>query len=167
MLAPPEVVEREMFGGLAFLIRGKMTIVASSKGGLMTRADPATTASFVETTAAEFAEIPRSANARPAPHRRICRGIRNRTSPVGRTSSRRRLDLATEELTSRRSSRFTSTLEVQQCSKYGCDLGAGRGIDGAESMTEPIPVDRSDQFALDVADVVKSSGSRRFDFDMK
>ena len=57
MLAPPEVVEREMFGGLAFLIRGKMTIVASSKGGLMTRADPATTASFVETTAAEFAEM--------------------------------------------------------------------------------------------------------------
>ena len=53
----PEVVERRMFGGLAFLIGGNMTVVVSSKGGLMIRADPATAASLVETTEAEFVEI--------------------------------------------------------------------------------------------------------------
>ena len=53
----PDVVERTMFGGLAFLIRGNMTVVASSKGGLMIRADPTTTAHLVETTPAEFAEM--------------------------------------------------------------------------------------------------------------
>ncbi len=46
-----------MFGGLAFLIRGHMTVVASSKGGLMVRADPATTTDLVETTQAEFADM--------------------------------------------------------------------------------------------------------------
>lgn len=50
-----EVTERTMFGGLAFLIRGHMTVVASSKGGLMIRADPTTTTDLVETTPAEFA----------------------------------------------------------------------------------------------------------------
>jgi len=53
----PDVVERKMFGGLAFLIRGNMTVVASSKGGLMIRADPTTTAHLVQTTSAEFAEM--------------------------------------------------------------------------------------------------------------
>ena len=53
----PDVIEQAMFGGLAFLIRGNMTVVASSKGGLMIRADPTTTAHLVETTSAEFAEM--------------------------------------------------------------------------------------------------------------
>lgn len=52
-----EVTERTMFGGLAFLIGGHMTVVASSKGGIMIRADPTTTADLVETTPAEFAEM--------------------------------------------------------------------------------------------------------------
>ena len=36
-----------MFGGLAFLIDGKMAVSASSKGGLLLRVDPAQTESLV------------------------------------------------------------------------------------------------------------------------
>ena len=53
----PEVTERKMFGGLAFLVEGHMAVVASGKGGLMLRADPATTASLVDTTPASYAEM--------------------------------------------------------------------------------------------------------------
>src|SRR4051794_16312913 len=34
------VVEKKMFGGLAFLIGGHMAVAASGKGGLMLRCDP-------------------------------------------------------------------------------------------------------------------------------
>jgi TfoX/Sxy family transcriptional regulator of competence genes len=34
------VTEKRMFGGLAFLIDGKMSVSASSKGGLLVRVDP-------------------------------------------------------------------------------------------------------------------------------
>ena len=34
------VTERRMFGGIAFLLGGKMAVAASSKGGLMARVDP-------------------------------------------------------------------------------------------------------------------------------
>jgi TfoX/Sxy family transcriptional regulator of competence genes len=37
------ITEKRMFGGLAFLIDGKMAVSASSKGGLMVRVDPAAT----------------------------------------------------------------------------------------------------------------------------
>jgi len=57
LAAEPEVTERNMFGGLAFLIRGYMTVVASSKGGLMIRADPTETTELVESTPAELAEM--------------------------------------------------------------------------------------------------------------
>ena len=36
----PDVTERRMFGGLAFLIGGNMSVAASGKGGLMLRCDP-------------------------------------------------------------------------------------------------------------------------------
>lgn len=36
----PSVTERRMFGGLAFLVGGKMAVAASGKGGLMVRVDP-------------------------------------------------------------------------------------------------------------------------------
>ena len=36
----PEVTEKRMFGGLAFLVGGHMSIAASSRGGLMVRVDP-------------------------------------------------------------------------------------------------------------------------------
>jgi TfoX/Sxy family transcriptional regulator of competence genes len=37
------VTERQMFGGLAFLIGGHMSVSASGRGGLMVRIDPAQT----------------------------------------------------------------------------------------------------------------------------
>ena len=53
----PHVAERKMLGGLAFLVGGDMTVVGSSQGGLMLRADPTTTNALVETTPAVHAEM--------------------------------------------------------------------------------------------------------------
>ncbi|MFX0575494.1 TfoX/Sxy family protein [Nocardia nepalensis] len=36
----PDVAEKKMFGGLAFLIGGNMAVAASGKGGLLVRVDP-------------------------------------------------------------------------------------------------------------------------------
>ena len=36
------LTEKKMFGGLAFLIGGNMAVAASGQGGLLVRADPAT-----------------------------------------------------------------------------------------------------------------------------
>lgn len=57
LAAEAEVAERRMFGGVAFFVRGHMTVVASSNGGLMLRADPTKTANLVESTPADFAEM--------------------------------------------------------------------------------------------------------------
>src|SRR5919202_4550472 len=38
--ADPDVTEKRMFGGLAFLIRGNMSVAASGQGGLLVRVDP-------------------------------------------------------------------------------------------------------------------------------
>ncbi len=43
----PDVVEKKMFGGLAFLIGGNMSVAASGQGGLMLRCDPADTESLL------------------------------------------------------------------------------------------------------------------------
>jgi TfoX/Sxy family transcriptional regulator of competence genes len=43
-----DVVEKKMFGGLAFLIGGHMSVSASGQGGLLLRCDPADTAELVE-----------------------------------------------------------------------------------------------------------------------
>jgi hypothetical protein len=51
----PELTEKKMFGGLAFLIRGHMTIAASGQGGVLVRVDPAQTSDLVATTAASVA----------------------------------------------------------------------------------------------------------------
>lgn len=37
----PGLSEKQMFGGLAFLVNGNLTISASSRGGLLVRIDPA------------------------------------------------------------------------------------------------------------------------------
>lgn len=37
------VTEKTMFGGLAFLLNGNMTVAASGQGGLLVRMDPAAT----------------------------------------------------------------------------------------------------------------------------
>jgi TfoX/Sxy family transcriptional regulator of competence genes len=39
----PGVVEKRMFGGLAFMVAGHMAVSASSQGGLLLRVDPAQT----------------------------------------------------------------------------------------------------------------------------
>ncbi len=36
----PSVTEQRMFGGLAFLVGGNMSVAASGQGGLMVRVDP-------------------------------------------------------------------------------------------------------------------------------
>jgi hypothetical protein len=43
----PDLTEKRMFGGLAFLIAGNMAVSASSQGGLLLRVDPAMTESLV------------------------------------------------------------------------------------------------------------------------
>jgi TfoX/Sxy family transcriptional regulator of competence genes len=41
--AEPDVTEKRMFGGLAFLVGGNMSVAASGQGGLLVRVDPADT----------------------------------------------------------------------------------------------------------------------------
>jgi TfoX/Sxy family transcriptional regulator of competence genes len=41
------VVEKRMFGGIAFLVNGNMSVSASGNGGLMLRCEPADTESLV------------------------------------------------------------------------------------------------------------------------
>lgn len=36
----PSVIEKRMFGGLAFLVNGHLAVAASGQGGLMLRVDP-------------------------------------------------------------------------------------------------------------------------------
>jgi hypothetical protein len=43
----PDLTEKRMFGGLAFLIAGNMAVSASSQGGLLLRVDPAMTESLI------------------------------------------------------------------------------------------------------------------------
>src|SRR5687767_8992549 len=43
----PGVTEQRMFGGLAFLVAGNMSVAASGQGGLMVRVDPEDTAALL------------------------------------------------------------------------------------------------------------------------
>jgi TfoX/Sxy family transcriptional regulator of competence genes len=45
--AEPDVTEQRMFGGLAFLIGGNMSVAASGQGGLMVRVAPEDTDSLM------------------------------------------------------------------------------------------------------------------------
>jgi TfoX/Sxy family transcriptional regulator of competence genes len=45
--ADPDVTEKRMFGGLAFLVGGNMAVAASGQGGLMVRVDPEQTDDLV------------------------------------------------------------------------------------------------------------------------
>jgi len=47
LVREPNVTEKRMFGGLAFLIGGNMAVGASSEGGLLLRCEPAQTADLV------------------------------------------------------------------------------------------------------------------------
>jgi hypothetical protein len=53
----PDLTERNMFGGLAFLIGGNMTIVASGQGGAMIRVDPQQSDVLIATTNASLVEM--------------------------------------------------------------------------------------------------------------
>jgi len=44
------VVEKKMFGGLAFLVGGNMAVAASGRGGILVRADPAESDKLVAST---------------------------------------------------------------------------------------------------------------------
>lgn len=44
----PDVTEKRMFGGLAFLVGGHMAVSASGKGGLLLRCDPAETEALLD-----------------------------------------------------------------------------------------------------------------------
>ncbi len=43
----PDVTEKKMFGGLAFLVGGNMSVAASGQGGLLVRVDPEDTDALV------------------------------------------------------------------------------------------------------------------------
>ena len=49
----PDVTEKAMFGGLAFLVAGNMAVGPSGKGGLLLRVDPAQTDTLLEAPHAE------------------------------------------------------------------------------------------------------------------
>ncbi len=53
--AEPDVTEKKMFGGLAFLVDEHMAISASGQGGVLVHVDPADTDRLVSTTHAEVA----------------------------------------------------------------------------------------------------------------
>ena len=53
----PDVTEKKMFGGLAFLVRGNMAIAASGEGGVLVRVDPVRSNELVDTTDAYVAEM--------------------------------------------------------------------------------------------------------------
>ena len=53
----PDLTEKKMFGGLAFLIGGNMAVAASGQGGLLVRVDPAESDSLLSTTGARPMEM--------------------------------------------------------------------------------------------------------------
>jgi TfoX N-terminal domain len=53
----PDLTEKKMFGGLAFLIGGNMAIAASSQGGAMIRVDPEQSDALMATTTATLVEM--------------------------------------------------------------------------------------------------------------
>jgi TfoX/Sxy family transcriptional regulator of competence genes len=53
----PDLAEKKMFGGLAFLIRGNMSVAASGQGGVLVRVDPAQSEALLATTNARLMEM--------------------------------------------------------------------------------------------------------------
>jgi TfoX/Sxy family transcriptional regulator of competence genes len=58
-----EVTEKKMFGGLAFMVDGNLTVAASRRGGLLVRTDPAD----ADETAALPGVEPMETGGRPMP----------------------------------------------------------------------------------------------------
>ncbi len=57
LAAEPNVTEKTMFGGLAFLVGGNMAVAASGQGGALVRVDPAEGEQLVATTPARPMEM--------------------------------------------------------------------------------------------------------------
>jgi hypothetical protein len=55
--AESSLIEKKMFGGLAFLIGGNMAVAASGQGGVLVRVDPAQSDGLVATTNARHMEM--------------------------------------------------------------------------------------------------------------
>jgi TfoX/Sxy family transcriptional regulator of competence genes len=53
----PDLTEKKMFGGLAFLVGGNMAVAASGQDGLLVRVDPAQSDTLLETTNARLMEM--------------------------------------------------------------------------------------------------------------
>jgi TfoX/Sxy family transcriptional regulator of competence genes len=53
----PNLSEKKMFGGLAFLIGGNMSVAASGQGGVLVRVDPAQSDKLLATTNAHLMEM--------------------------------------------------------------------------------------------------------------
>jgi hypothetical protein len=56
---------------------------------------------------------------------------------------------------------------VQKCSDHARDPVAYVGFDGSELVDKAFPVDRSEQLALDVADLVETRLHGGLDFDVE
>jgi hypothetical protein len=57
LIARDKPVEKKMFGGLAFLIGGNMSVAASGQGGLMVRVPPEDTEALLKERGAEVFEM--------------------------------------------------------------------------------------------------------------
>ena len=57
LLGDPDVSEKKMFGGLAFLVGGHMAIAASREGGVLVRVDPARYDKLIDSTTARPMEM--------------------------------------------------------------------------------------------------------------
>jgi TfoX/Sxy family transcriptional regulator of competence genes len=53
----PDLTEKKMFGGLAFLIGGNMSVAASGHGGVLVRVDPAQSDALLASTNASLMEM--------------------------------------------------------------------------------------------------------------
>jgi TfoX/Sxy family transcriptional regulator of competence genes len=53
----PNLTEKKMFGGLAFLVGGNMAVAASGQGGLLVRVDPDESDDLVASTSARMMEM--------------------------------------------------------------------------------------------------------------
>jgi hypothetical protein len=51
------LVEKKMFGGLAFLINGNMSVAASGQGGLLVRVDPEQSDALIKKAGASLMEM--------------------------------------------------------------------------------------------------------------
>jgi len=106
----PDLTEKKMFGGLAFLIGGNMAVAASGQGGALVRVDPAQSDTLVATT-----------NARPMEMRgRAMQGWLRVDSGDLRTKRQlaKWLKLGTTYARSPRSARSTSRLCVALCVSF-------------------------------------------------